>query len=213
MKQRSLVFLLLLVTAQISLAQTDEAPIETLFGPGRKHPVGGYGAITNKLTTFDGQFANIVEVYGGWYINHRFFFGFAAAGMTNDIPVPLAFSGNTEKNLSYGYGQAGLMTQYVWHSGKRIHLAFQLFGGAGFTTQYVRHRLDDFHNDYDPQTYDEDWFFVAEPGISLEMNVFKWMRLSPGVSYRAAFNSSGKGLSDDALSAVSYNVTLKFGKF
>jgi hypothetical protein len=58
-----------------------------------------------------------------------------------------------------------------------------------------------------------NWFFVAEPGIAIEVNVFKWMRFSPGVSYRAAFNSNGQGLSDSALSAMSYNMTLKFGKF
>ena len=212
MKTRFVVFLLLVFSAGMAVAQTDENAIETLFSPARKHPVGGYGAITNKFTTFNGQFANIVEVYGGWYINHRFFLGFAAGGMTNDIAVPSIFSANSEENLSYGYGHAGLMTEYVLHSGKRVHLAFQLFGGGGFTTQYLRHP-DNFSNDYTHHSYDEDCFFVAEPGVTLEMNVFRWMRFSPGVSYRAAFNSSGKGLSDDALSAMSYNLTLKFGKF
>jgi hypothetical protein len=47
----------------------------------------------------------------------------------------------------------------------------------------------------------------------VEFNVFKWMRFSPGVSYRAAFGSNGMGLGDNALSNISYNVSMKFGRF
>ena len=188
--------------------------INTLLGNGAPRASGGYGAITNKFTTINGEYANIAEIYGGWYINHRFLLGFAVAGVTNNLPVLPEFSAKPGTALSYEYGQAGLMTEYVIGSEKAVHIAFQLFAGGGFTLQYERHALyDDFHDDHRHDVYDEDWFFVAEPGVKLEMNIFKWMRFSPGVSYRAAFNSNSLGLSDNALSAISYNATLKFGKF
>lgn len=170
--------------------------------------------MTNKFTTIDGRYANLVEVYGGWYINHRFLIGLAAAGVTNDIPVPPEFSANPGKALSYEYGHVGLMTEYVIASRRRVHIALQLFNGAGFTMQYQRHYPEhDFADDHSGDTYDHDWFYVVEPGIAVEVNVFRWMRFSPGVSYRAAINSHGLGLSDESLSAMSYNLTLKFGKF
>jgi hypothetical protein len=105
------------------------------------------------------------------------------------------------------------MSEYVVASNKAVHVAFNLFTGGGFTFQYER---DDWHDDHELDwdgNRDEDWFFVAEPGVQLEINVFKWMRFSPGISYRAVFNSNARGLSDNKLSDISYNATLKFGKF
>lgn len=199
--------------AQEEGENTDDYRINTLFSPGHLS-IGGYGALTNKFTFIDGHFANLAGVYGGVYLNHRFFIGASAAALTNDIRVPSEHSMQPLENLSYMYGQVGGLAEYVVASDKAVHVAFNLFAGAGFTLQYER---DDWHDD--PHEFDwdynedEDWFFVAEPGVSVEFNVLKWMRFSPGVSYRAAFNSNGRGLGDNALSNVSYNATLKFGKF
>ena len=111
------------------------------------------------------------------------------------------------------YGQVGGYAEYVLASNKAVHLAFNVFTGAGFTLQYKRSWQDGPHEfDWD-YNEDQDWFFVAEPGVTVEFNVFKWMRFSPGVSYRAAFNSDGRGLGDRALSNISYNLSMKFGKF
>jgi hypothetical protein len=80
----------------------------------------------------------------------------------------------------------------------------------------MQYEPDEWHNhkeiDWDGKR-DEDWFFVVEPGVQVEVNLLKWMRFSPGVSYRSVVNSNALGLSDSKLSDISYNVTLKFGKF
>lgn len=214
MKTLSLVIIILISGLTLTPAQAQDQPINTIFSQQTPRASGGYGAITNKFTTINGQHANIAEVYGGWYINHKFLLGFAVAGVTNDLPVLPEFGAVPGMSLSYEYGHVGLMTEYVVGSGRAVHVAFQLFSGAGFTMQYERHSPGHYFDDeYSPEAYDEDWFFVAEPGVQVEVNVFRWMRFSPGISYRAAFNSHGRGLSDDAISAMSYNLTLKFGKF
>jgi hypothetical protein len=115
--------------------------------------------------------------------------------------------------MSYEYGQVGLVTEYVLGSNKTFHVAFNLFSGAGFTVQYERYGWNNDDFDFDQQDIDENWFFVAEPGVQLEINLLKWMRFSPGISYRAAFGSDAAGLSDNALSDITYSATLKFGKF
>jgi hypothetical protein len=218
----SLIAFILLLISIISFAQEqDEQPqdnrnqINTIFNNHGQKASGGYGAMSNKFTTINGQFANMVEVYGGWYINHRFLLGVGAAALTNNIEVPAEYSVLPGVNMSYEYGQVGLMTEYVVGSNKAIHLAFQLFSGAGFTVQYVRNQDNGEYNYWKAENYptDQNWFFVAEPGVKVEMNVFRWMRFSPGVSYRAAFGSEAKGLSDGALSGASMNLTLKFGRF
>jgi hypothetical protein len=202
----TLTVLMMLGTA--SMAQ--DGNIKTIFKGGVKSS-GGYGAATNKFTTIRGKYANISGLYGGWFINHKLMIGLGLAASNNNIRVPLEYSSDPLRNLTYQYGQFGLMTEYVIGSGKPVHLVLQGFAGAGFTLQYQR---SDLHSgNIDDNIHDENWFVVAEPGVQVEMNVFKWMRFSPGVSYRAAFGSDGKGLKDKDLSAVSYNATLKFGRF
>ena len=203
-------FLALLMALFASNASGQE--IESLFKSDA--PSGGYGAISNKFTTINGEYANIVEVYGGWFINRRFLLGLGGSALTNDIRVPSEYSAAPLRNLSWQYGQFGLMTEYVFWSNRIIHFNLTMFSGAGFTLQYQRHTNEGFHDfDYDSDVHNEDFFYVMEPGAQVELNLFKWLRLSPGVSYRRAFGSDGIGLSDNALSDWSYNITLKAGKF
>jgi hypothetical protein len=189
-----------------------EKKVNTLFGGSRVASSGGYGAITNKFTKICGEYANLPGIYGGWYINHKLMIGVGAAASTNTIRVPAQYNTRPGNNQTYQYGQFGLTTEYVLNSHKPIHLVLQAFGGAGFTLQYERNKWYN-NNGHDPDISDENWFVVAEPGVQLEMNLFRWMRFSPGISYRATFGSDGAGVKDKDLSAVSYNATLKFGRF
>lgn len=192
----------------------EDVHIETVFKGGARS-VRGYGALTNKFTTIRGEYANLVGAYGGVYINHQFMIGIGAAALTNTISVPLEYSIDPLRDLNYEYAQFGLVSEYVIGSNKAFHVAFNLFSGAGFTVQNERHDWehdDDFDFD-DDEPKDTNWFFVAEPGVQFEINVFKWMRFSPGISYRAAFGSDGLGMRDSDISNISYNATVKFGRF
>ena len=187
--------------------------IQTLFKGAKKF--GGYGALTNKFTTIQGNYVNLSGLYGGLYINHHILIGVAASASTNYIPVPQEFSLDPNLRMSYEYGQVGMISEYVLGSNKAVHVVFNLFSGAGFTLQYNRPSSQN-PNNYPYQNYgtnDENWFFVIEPGMQAELNLFKWMRLSPGISYRKAYGSYSPGLSDTDLSNTSYSITLKFGKF
>ena len=201
---------LMLFMISVMTGRTQE--FNTIFGPGRIY--GGYGVISNKFTTINGDYANIAEVYGGWLVNRRFMLGLGFAGSTNDIRVPVDFSTMPTRRMTYQYGQAGLMMEYILWPRKAVHFTYQLFTGAGFTAQYERYRsFNQYDNFGDNDIYDHNYFFVLEPGIQLEMNLFRWMRLSPGVSWRNTFGSNGRGVDDSGLSDVSYTIALKFGKF
>src|SRR5688572_3729070 len=197
---------------------TERNDIETVFNGGARS-VRGYGALTNKFSTLGGEYANLVCAYGGVFINHKLMIGIGGEALTNRLDVPLQHRADPLRDLNYEYGQFGLVTEYVLGSNKAFHIAFNLFSGAGFTLQHERndwHDYDDDDFDFDDddnESLDENWFFVAEPGVQLEINVFKWMRFSPGISYRAAFGSDGLGMKDSDISNISYNATLKFGGF
>lgn len=222
MKKQTQVFLVLAVMAVAfsSHAQGVEgsegsgnAEIQTVF-KGNKFASGGYGAFTNKFTNINGQFANLAGIYGGWYVNHNFFIGAGASALTNDIRVPFEYRTDPLKDLSYMYGQVGMVNEYIVASNKPVHVAFSLFRARAlrFSTRY-RTGIQMIITRWSGTAMRMSIGFVAEPGVMVEVNVFKWMRFSPGISYRATFGSDGKGLSDNKLSDISYNATLKFGKF
>lgn len=208
------IFVLVLVS-NINLSFGQEGyEIRTLFNPGH-HASGGYVALSNKFTELNGSFANLTEIYGGWYINHKFLLGLGAAAATNNIRVPMEKRVLADRDMSYAYGQFGLMTEYVLWSHRVIHLSFHAMTGAGFTTQYIRNAWEheDYYDRYNQYPHDTNWFYVVEPGIKLEMNVLKWMRFSPGLSYRAVYESNPESLTNEQLSGMALNLTLKFGKF
>jgi hypothetical protein len=217
MKTNFIFFTLLYwVTATGSgFAQEQEHYIRTIFNNHGPRASGGYGSLSNKFTTINGHYANVVELYGGWYINHRWLLGIEGAASTNEIQVPLEHSTRPGYRMSYEYGQCGVITEYVMGSDKAIHIAFQLFAGAGFTLQYERPdwKNEDYWDNVGDYNHDENWFVVAEPGVKVEVNVFRWLRVCPGVSYRKAYGSSGKGLSDHDVSSGSVNLGLKIGRF
>lgn len=208
MKRQSTIILLVMGLFLLNI-QLSAQEVHTVFRKGVTSS-GGYGAVTNKLTTIRGKFANISGIYGGWFINHRFMIGLSGEAVTSNIKVPQQYRVDPAVNMSYEYGQFGLMTEYIIGSVKAIHLALSLFSGAGFSLQYERYG---WHGGYANGIKDENWCFVAEPGVQLEFNLFKWMRLSPGVSYRKTFGSEAPGLKDKDLSNLSYSATLKFGRF
>ena len=187
-----------------------DTKMNTLFDSHLKSS-GGYGALTNKFSRIRGEFANLSGIYGGWFINHRLMIGLGGEATTNNLRVPDQYSAKPGEAMTYQYSQFGLMTEYVVASNKSVHVVLQALAGTGFSLQYQRNGWRDYP-DFN-YTADENWFVVAEPGIQLEMNLFKWMRFSPGVSYRASFGSNGAGLGDKEISGFSYGATLKFGRF
>lgn len=209
MKQCKLIVTGLAILLLASEAMAQSGKVNTIFKNDIRRS-GGYGAATNSFTTIRGKYANIAGLYGGWFINQKFMLGLAMSATTNNLRVPASLAVDPDHNQTWQYGQFGLMTEYVLGSNKPVHLVFQLMSGAGFTLQYPRYGFHD--REYD-DVHDENWFVVAEPGVQLEMNLFKWMRLSPGVSYRATFGSDGIGMKDKDLRAVNYSVTMKFGRF
>jgi hypothetical protein len=218
--KRSLIMMTaMVIISNVLCAQSywDEAPsskksndeIRTVFKSGS---VGGYGAISNKFTTIHGEFANMPEIYGGVFIGKKFLIGLGGSATTNYIKVPEGESAYPELRMSYLYGQAGLVHEWIIASNSPVHVVFHWFNGAGFELQYERNYHDAYDPGYHAKSTDPSWYFVTEPGIQLELNLFKWMRLSPGVSYRIVHNTKTDSRNGD-LTGVSGNFTLKFGKF
>lgn len=213
MKNLSLAFLITLLCTPFLFAQETATSNKNENAVNR--PSSYYGSITNKFTIINGEYANIAQVYGGWVFNRKLMLGLGAAALTNNIIVPDAFSSEPGEQSSYMYAQGGIVAEYMARPDKKVHFVYHLFSGIGITTQYERSDyMDDFFEDaFDDDDDESNLFFVAEPGVQLEFNVLKWLRIAPGITYRATIGGNGLGLHNSDLSNVSFNLGIKIGTF
>jgi hypothetical protein len=197
MRQLTLWLFLCLMGTSALAAQNDETLISG------KIESGGFGALVLKLTEIDGKTAIMSGGRGGWIINHTFVVGGGGYGLVNNIK-PEGISSEKDLLLEMGYG--GLEFEYIANSQRLIHYSiYTLIGGGSVEYRERDHPFE--------EVYASDGFFVAEPGVSFELNVTKCFRVSLGTSYCYINGVDLEGMSNSDLRGLSANLTLKFGKF
>jgi hypothetical protein len=121
---------------------------------------------------------------------------------------------NAEIRLNVGWG--GAFIEYINSSNKVIHTTANILIGAGGANYVI---FDDGKWDDYKSLNESSSFFVIEPGITADINLFKFFRISLGASYRFVsglelFNTDGKLLTESKdLIGPSFNVCFKFGAF
>ncbi len=173
---------------------------ETLISGGFES--GGFGGPAWKMTLLDGDFGILTGGRGGWIINHTFVIGGGGYNTLWDIKTGRQTADGVPLYLEMGYG--GLEITYIHTSDRLIHYTVNTLLGAGHA------RLEE-HN---PQIeYASDRFYVIEPGVNMEINVYRWVRICVGATYRFITGFETEDLSSTDLSGPSGVITLKFGVF
>lgn len=217
MKRITLILLALFIglTTMAQEKDKEDREMRTLFGSSGIRSNGAYGAVTTAYTKMDGRDAIMVGGRGAWVINHSIGIGLAGYGFMTEHKADTEL--NDDYQLLGGYG--GLMFEFIVNPNSPVHLSFPMTIGAGGVTYSQR---DSFrrNNDFDRLSEDTQAFFVVEPGVELEMNVVRFMRLAVGVSYRYTSDvdltytgTSQRIMDKDVLHGLSGGITLKFGKF
>lgn len=179
----------------------------TLFGD---HHVshGGYGAVTIGYSLIDNKDAIMIGGRGAWIIGHWFALGFGGLGFINDIHFDDILNQNV--NLTGGYG--GLVLEPIILPRIPIHISTPvLFGVGGIAYMSSYGSVDWDEPNY--MTEDATSFVIIEPGVDVELNIVKFFRLGLGASYRYTSEINLYDTSPDVLNGLSYNISLKFGKF
>ena len=70
-----------------------------------------------------------------------------------------------------------------------------------------------FETEFDQKPYRSDLFLIAEPGVNLELNVFKFMRLAGGVSYKFISDAQIPNIERSDIEGFAGNLSLRFGWF
>lgn len=198
---------------------TEEPPVRTLFGSGHDLHHGGWGAPTAAYTRIMDQDALLTGLRGGWIIDHRLTIGLAGYGLTTRVKNAaydsyLLQEGTQplrDSRFQAGYG--GLLIEPVIAYRSPVHVSLPILigaGGCGYQT-YTGQPGENF----DPYTWHDDFdaFFVIEPGVDLEVNVVKLVKLGLGVSYRYTSDISLPETAADAMRGLNASMSIKVGVF
>jgi hypothetical protein len=192
----------------------DEA--ETLFGQNAPKNIGGFGAPVFKLSSIDGRLAYISGGRGGVIIDHSFVIGAGFYNYSLNSVKADYIDQVTGKRPRLSLNYFGLEPEYIYEPTKLVHLSFVGLLGGGWTGFELMENFEADGNSYKPD-YGRDWFWVAEPQINAEANLFKWMRVAAGAGYRFTFGAdysfAGSHFDDEKLSGLEGTITLKFGLF
>lgn len=177
-----------------SLKTPDSQRMQTLFS-GVKKPIKYVGLSVNtefQYGALAGQFTTMAGMSGMLHLNKKWGIGLAGYGTTNRNFAPTSLNAAKALNLNVSYG--GLKLEYTPRPNAAVHVSFPLLIGGGMArvdSVGSRGRYDgrnrregNERNGRDGHWGNGTGFFVVQPGINLEANVFRFAKIYGGVSYR-----------------------------
>ena len=188
-------------------AQDDN--VETLFG-NEMDKTGTYGGPILKFSQVDKNWELFFGGKGATVVNKTFGIGGAGYLMltSRDIldyhPDDDPFYSKTVY-LRDLYG--GLLFEYINSYDKVIHFTVDLLLGAGLAA-YTGPISSNSYNDR--WFYEGSAYFVAEPGVNIEVNIIDNIRFNIGLSYRYVQGTSLQNTTDEDLRNVSITIGFKF---
>ena len=215
MKNLIIILAAVFMTAMASAQDwREDQQIQTIFDNEQPVSHGGYGALVMKYGKILDQDAWYTGIRGGWLIDHRFTLGLTGNGLVsrvvNDDWLPEDPDPNIEARLFMGYG--GLLLEPIILHKHVVHIAAPITIGAGGATYGLQNK--DFWSEPDI-----DWpsnseaFFAFEPGLEIEINALRFMRINIGVSYLYTSDVRMPSVDPGFMRGFQGSFGLKFGAF
>ena len=206
---------------QSSGASTGTNEIKTIFGNGAgkcKIPLGYFIELNEAYSHFGHKSVFLPGMSMGLILDHHWTIGLTG----NFIASPQGShdhhadndstsTGKHRNSLNGGYG--GLLLEYTLFPRSRIHVSFPLTIGGGYIYHSHLAHLSDSTDNQNKWYHHGDHFFVIEPGVKLEINVVKHLRVDLGISYRYSPEREHLITSPDLLNQLTGKLTFRFGKF
>lgn len=195
--------------------------IHTLFNKGSgscKIPLGYFIEMDGGYSHFGHKSVFLPGISMGLILNHHWTIGLTGNIINN--PDGSQFNHNhhdsTRMNkhrsdLSGGYG--GLLLEYTLFPRSKVHVSFPLTIGSGYISHTHLAHLNDSTVDENKWVHHGEQFFVIEPGVKLEINVIRHLRVNFGISYRYSPERDHRITSPDILNQFTGKIGLRFGKF
>jgi hypothetical protein len=223
--KKALLLLILSVLLSVSFGQDytqvkdkgSDDEIRTLFKkPSKDVDLGWTLGLNSAYTQFDKKSVWLAGMTAGAIISHNWTIGLQVNAVVNSYYLRYdSIIDNTNTNLVGGYG--GFMVAYTLFPKSPVHVSvpLQIGGGyLGYMSGYGNWRENGNGNwSNNGEILDYDVFFFVEPGLQLEMNLTKFMRLALGASYRYSPDFSLDQQGSGFVNQFNATIGLKFGKF
>ena len=213
MKKYFTLFLLALFV-QVGFAQDEDVEkrddMNTIFNKENLKFTGGYLAPEIKVGNVHEDISLLMGGKLGFTFNRNFSFGIAGYGLVNNSNYTIERTPGIPESASIGLGYGGLSLEYTLFSKKVVHFTVPVIIGVGGVYLYEDNG-DFFNNSWNE--IENSAAMVVEPGVNLELNLFKFFRLDLGASYRYVTGTSLLYLNDEDLTDLCFNATFKFGFF
>lgn len=182
--------------------------IQTLTGPGSHF--GFYFGFTTGYSRIDGYDAVNAGASVALIANHSLAIGFSGKGFVSE-----SFRGDAGSSANYNYagGYGGLLIEPILFPKRPVHLSFPVLLGAGGV---ARNRVSGMYHPYDYDDFfieEAEAFLIAEPGVEIELNVARWLRMGVGISYRIVSSLDSDGFNPAEMDGFNGGLSLKVGLF
>lgn len=209
--KKSVVIAILLVCISIFKINAQE-PAKTLFTTPNIKQLGLYVAPEYQYGQIKNQFTSIGGASVMLLLNQKF-----AVGFTGQRSLDQSFSPSGISPLYLHAGMGGLKMEYTPKPTSAIHLSFPLFIGMGFAqadSNYTGFRVNNNDSMMRANRANQNDYFIIQPGVTIEANVIKYVKVFAGVNYRFAFNRDNTNtLSSSTMTGFSANIGVKVGLF
>lgn len=179
--------------------------VQTVFK--REKRDGFYVGSSIAYSPIDNADAVAVAARMGWIMDRWFAFGLAGTAFVNNFNQysESFFYPSDVVYLAGAYG--GFFVEPILMPLKPVHLSFPIIVGGGGALSF----RDYYYTS--PEGFSEDMFFVVEPGVELEVNFTRWMRVGVFATYRYTSEINIDSVDKNALSKYSAGLSLKIGWF
>lgn len=211
---KAIIAVILGIGTLLPLTAQQDQEITTLFG-NKEGGIdnGGWGGLTFGYTKIKDKDTYLMGARGGWLIDHHFTIGLAGHGFVSDKEYYELDAENPNKGFNLAGGYGGLFLEAIIAPNSPVHVTIPVIIGAGGVSYIENTSWNDYDNNYEPYILDSDAFFVFEPGLEVELNLVRFMRLSLGGSYRYTSKVDMVESSQTMLRGFNGYFGLKFGAF
>ena len=154
-----------------------------------------YVDLISKAATLNGGWGLFGGMRAGYNINNNFSIGLAGHGLIPDKLGGSYVNQEGEDELHFGYG--GVEALYKYNLSDKFYLTGMMLVGAGRA---------DYEN-----LGGHDYFFMMEPGASINYRLTDWFGLGLSAGYRVAAGVNYADFSDASFSGWSTSLDFKFG--
>jgi hypothetical protein len=197
-------FIILLCALTLNLTAQTDKEVKTLFGNG-KPQIGYFLSPSLQVGKFAGSTAVIPGIGGGVIFNKK---------LSLNVLYKFTVTENTpvgEVDQFYLHGQwGGLKCEYSINPEKAVHLSFPLEVGIGEVELDLK---DSYEGQHLIVPSVDAWFANIEPGLALEVNIWKYMKLNIAAGYRFVSDVTFRNISEKDLMGATFSAALKFGLF